>query len=104
MILTPPRSTLINTLVPYTTLLRSPRDLADQQREARIGERGLAHPHHDQPRCDEIAERHAHHQRPSASAQSGGKNDEIEQRRDRRCPDRLELDLEEPPQIGRAHV
>src|SRR3546814_4954038 len=54
---------------------------------------------HDQPRCDEIAERHAHHLRPSASAQSDGKNDEIEQRRDRRCPDRLELDLEEPPHL-----
>src|SRR3546814_11043306 len=37
--------------------------------------------------------------RPSASAQSDGKNDEIEQRRDRRCPDRLELDLEEPPHL-----
>src|SRR3546814_1652047 len=59
----------------------------------------LEHPHHDQPRCDEIAERHAHHLRPSASAQSDGKNDEIEQRRDRRCPDRLELDLEEPPHL-----
>src|SRR3546814_16398590 len=37
--------------------------------------------------------------RPSASAQSDGKNDEIEQRRDSRCTDRLELDLEEPPHL-----
>ena len=50
------------------------------------------------PGRDEIGERNAHH-RPPAAAQRDGEDGEIQQGRDRRRPDGLHLDLEEPPHL-----
>ena len=72
--------------------------LADQQREAGIGEGVLDHRHDDQARSDEIGERNAHHG-PAAAAQRDGENCEIKESRDRRRPDGLHLHLEEPAHL-----
>ena len=75
-----------------------PLDLADQQREGGIGEGVLDHRHDDQARArgnrrtaPAAVERH----RPPVAAQRDGENDQKQQRRDRRRPDGLQLDLEE---------
>src|SRR4029078_1144597 len=67
-------------------------------REARIGEGVLDHRHDDQARSDEIGEVDAHHAAP-ATAQCHRENRQIKKRRDRRRPDRLHLDLEEPAHL-----
>src|SRR3546814_12606186 len=101
MIRRPPRSTRTDTLCPDTTLFRSviddiALDLADQQREAGIGEGVLDHAHHNEARRQEIGEGQPHHLAPAA-AQSDGEDDEEQQRRDRRRPDGWQLDLVETP-------
>src|SRR3546814_1734783 len=103
MIRRPPRSTRTDTLCPDTTLFRSviddiALDLADQQREAGIGEGVLDHAHHNEARRQEIGEGHPHHLAPAA-AQSDGEDAEEQQRRDRRRPAGLQLDLEETPHL-----
>jgi hypothetical protein len=73
-------------------------DLADQQREARIGEGVLDHRHDDQARREEVGERHAHHAAPAA-AERDGEDRKEQQGRDRRCPHGLHVHLEEPAHL-----
>ena len=72
--------------------------LADEEREARIGEAVLQHRHHDQAGGNEIGEGNAYNAAPR-TAQRDGENHEEKKRRDRRSPDSLELDLEKAPHL-----
>ena len=69
-----------------------PLNLAHKQRKAGIGKGVLHHAHNDQARRNEIRKRNTQH-RWLNLAKRDGKNDEVEQRSDGRCPHGLQLHL-----------